>query len=111
MKWLLYVMSTMDSDKDKNILQSALLIHLTSKEMIAQLRVGAIYFMAIIVPMRWLAGNTHLLEHRDWGEVHMTTAVDLVYNAFLKIENNGKLMLWESFIMNVLKPLYKNSLN
>jgi hypothetical protein len=90
----------------ENQLQRTLFVHLTSREMIAQLRLGAVYYMAIVVPMRWLAGNSHLLQHRKWGEVHMTTAVDLVYNAFVKIEKNGKLMLRESFIMNVFQPLY-----
>ena len=104
-KWLIYVMSSMDNSD--NNLQRALFVHLTSREMIAQLRLGAVYYMAIVVPMRWLAGNTHLLQHRKWGEVHMTTAVDLVYNAFVKIETNGKLMLRESFVMNIFKPLYK----
>ena len=42
--------------------------------------------MVVIVPMRWLAGNTHLLEHRKWGEADMCIAVDLVYNAFLEVE-------------------------
>ena len=103
-KWLIYVMTSMDGGE--NLLQRALFVHLTSREMIAQLRLGAVYYMAIVVPMRWLAGNSHLLQHRKWGEVHMTTAVDLVYNAFVKIEKNGKLMLRESFIMNVFQPLY-----
>ena len=42
--------------------------------------------MAVVVPMRWLAGNTHLLEHRKWGEADMCIAVDLVYNTFLEVE-------------------------
>ena len=62
--------------------------------------------MAVIVPMRWLAGNTHLLEHRKWGEADMCIAVDLVYNAFLEVEKNGRMMLRESFMMNIFKPLY-----
>jgi len=37
----------------------------------------------------------------------MTTDVDLVYNVFVKIEKNGKLMLRDSFIMNIFQPLYK----
>ena len=97
-------MSTMDNE---NILQRAMFIQLTSREMVAQLRVGAIFFMSVIVPMRWLAGNTHLLEHRKWGEADMCMAVDLVYNTFLKVETNGRLMLCESFIMKIFKPLYK----
>ena len=95
-------------DNSDNHIQRALFVHLTSREMIAQLRLGAVYYMTIVVPMRWLAGNTHLLQHRKWDEVHITTAFDLVYNVFVKIETNGKLMLRESFVMNIFnKPLYK----
>ena len=36
----------------------------------------------------------------------MCIAVDLVYNAFLEVEN-GRMMLRESFMMNIFKPLYK----
>ena len=85
-KWLIYSMSTLDTE---NILQRSMFIQLTSREMISQLRVGAVFFMAVIVPMRWLAGNTHLLEHRKWGEADMCIAVDLVYNAFLEVEKMG----------------------
>ena len=56
--------------------------------------------------MRWLAGNTHLLAHREWGENHMARSIDLVYNAMLKIQKNNKLFLKEDFMMNILKPLY-----
>ena len=48
----------------ENILLTNLFIILESVEMIAQLRIGSIFFMAIIVPARWLAANTHKLSHR-----------------------------------------------
>jgi hypothetical protein len=59
-EWLLYCIANPEND---NILQRALFIQLTSVEIIAQLHVGAIMFMAVIVPMRWLAANTHVLGH------------------------------------------------
>jgi hypothetical protein len=62
-EWLLYCLAL---PENKNILQRALFTLLTSVEMIAQLRIGAIFFISIIVPMRWLAGNTHLLAQREW---------------------------------------------
>ena len=37
----------------------------------------------------------------------MYIVIDLVYNVFLKVENNGRLMLRGSFMMNICKPLYK----
>ena len=39
----------------ENILQRNLFIILESSEMIAQLRICSIFFLTIIVPMRWLA--------------------------------------------------------
>jgi hypothetical protein len=102
-EWLLYCLALPDNE---NILQNALYQLLISVEMIAQLRIGAIFFISIIVPMRWLAGNTHILAHREWGEKHMARSIDLVYDAMLKIQKNSKLFLKEDFMMNILKPLY-----
>ena len=106
-QWLLYVLSSVEKDKDASILQQAMLIQHTSREMIAQLRVGSIYYMSIIIPMRWLARNAHNLAHRKWDEKHMAHAIDMVYNAFLKIEHRPQLLIKESFIMNMFKPLYQ----
>jgi hypothetical protein len=55
----------------ENILQRNLFIILESSEMIAQLRLGSIFYLTIIVPMRWLALNTSKLAHRNWGEKSM----------------------------------------
>jgi hypothetical protein len=33
-------------------------------EVIAVLHVAAIMYLEVIIPMRWLAGNTHKLVHR-----------------------------------------------
>ena len=71
--WLLYCIAKPEND---NILQRALFVELTSVEMIVQLPVGAIMFMAVIVPMRWLAVNTHVLRHRQWGEKNMGEAIN-----------------------------------
>ena len=37
----------------------------------------------------------------------MAQAIDMVYNDFLKIEHRPQLLLKESFIMNIFKPLYQ----
>ena len=74
--------------------------------MIAQLRIASIVFMAVVVPMRWLAGKTHELAHRNWSKRLMIRAVDLMYNAFVQVESDGKNMLDEDFIMNIFSPLY-----
>jgi hypothetical protein len=74
--------------------------------MIAQLRIASINFIAVVVPMHWLAGKMHELGHRNWSERSMGRAVDLMYNAFAEVESDGELMLDEDFIMNIFSPLY-----
>ena len=94
------------SNTKENILQTNMFIILRSTEMIAQLRIASIVFMAVVVPMRWLAGKTHELAHCNWSERSMGRAVDLMYNAFVQVESDGEKMLDEDFIMNIFSPLY-----
>ena len=72
------------SSSKENILQTNMFIILRSVEMIAQLRIASIVFMAVVVPMRWLAGKTHELAHHNWSERSMGRAIDLMYDAFLE---------------------------
>ena len=77
----------------ENILQRNLFIILESSEMIAQLHLCSIFYLTIIVPMRWLASNTFKLAHRNWGEKSMGRVIDLVYDAFVAIQADGALIL------------------
>ncbi len=95
------------SSLNENILQTNMFIILRSTKMIAQLHIASIVFMAVVVPMRWLAGKTHELAHRNWSERLMGRAVDLIYNAFVEVELDGELMLDEDFIIGIFSPLYK----
>ena len=52
----------------ENLLQRSLFIVLGSMEVIAQLRLASILHLAVVWPLRWLAGNTHKLAHCQWGE-------------------------------------------
>ena len=101
-----FLIDRLASNKNDNILQMSLFTVLECVEMIAQVRVGAIFFLAVIVPMRWLAGHTHNLAHRNWGEVSMGRALDAVYVAFKKVALDGSLLLNEDFIMNIFEPFY-----
>ena len=94
------------SSSKENILQMNMFIILHATEMIAQLRIASIIFIAVVVPMHWLAGKTHELGHCNWSERSMGRAVDLMYNAFVEVESDGELMLDEDFIMNIFSPLY-----
>ena len=79
--------------KNDNIMQRALYIILRSAEMVAQLRIGAIFLLSMIVPMRWLSAKTHLLAHRKWGEKHMVSAIDCVYKKCQNIKERPALIL------------------
>ena len=104
MKWLFLVLPL---PKNGNVMQQALYIILRSSEMIAQLRVGAIFFLAVIVPLRWLSAKTHLLAHWKWDEKHMASAFDCVYKKCLLIKQRPKLILQKSFMMSIFSKLYK----
>ena len=73
------------SGVSKNILQRNLFIIFESSKMIAQLWLCSIFFLTIIVPMRWLAANTFKFCHCNWGEKSMGRVIDLIYNAFVAI--------------------------
>ena len=68
-----------------NIIQNNLFITLSCVEVISELRVASIFFIAFIVPIRWLAGKTHELAHLDWGERSITCDLNLMYNTFIEI--------------------------
>ena len=92
-----------DSD---SILQPNLFITLSCVEVISELRVASIFFVAFIFPMHCLAGKTRELSHKDWGERSMPRALDLMYNTFIEIQANGDKFLNEDFIMKIFDPLY-----
>ena len=90
-----------------NLLQRSLFIVLGSMEMIAQLRVASILHLGMVLPMRWLAGNTHKLAKFGWGERSMGRAITLLHDAFVDIQSDGSLLLEPDFIMNIFSPLYE----
>ena len=91
----------------ENLLQRSLFIVLGSMEVIDQLRVASILHLAVVWQLRWLAGNKHKLAHCKWGERSMGKAIDLLYEAFVKIEADGLLILDHEFMMNIFSPLYE----
>ena len=94
--------------KYDSITKRALYILLQFVEMIAQLRVGAIFFLSVIVPMRWLSAKTNLLAHRKWGEKYMDNVIDCVYKKCQKIKDPPALIIQHTFMMNILSKLYRN---
>ena len=74
--------------------------------MVAQVRFYGILNIAVVIPLRWLAGNSHELAHRNWGARHMGLALDLWYEAVKKLEENPNLILSEVFMMNIFSRIY-----
>ncbi len=67
--------------------------------MISQLRVASILHFAVVIPMRWLAGNTHKLSEYGWGERSMGRAITLLRDAFVEVQGDGALLLEDNFII------------
>jgi len=88
-----------------NLLQRLLFILLGSMEMIAQLRVASVLHLAVVIPMRWLAGNTHKLVEYGWGERSIGRAIALLHDAFVEIQGDGSLLLEEEFVMHIFASL------
>jgi hypothetical protein len=68
--------------------------------------VVSIMHLAVVPPMRWLAGNTHELSKYSWGERSIGRAIALLHDAFVEVQRDGSLMLDEEFIMNIFSFLY-----
>ncbi len=94
----------------KNILQHCLFYSLGSMEVIAVLRIASIMYLSVIVPMRWLAGNTHKLAHRKWGERSMGKVIDMLHSAFIKIQDEPPLLLDFEYIRHIFEPYMTSSL-
>ncbi len=92
-------------DVSENILQDSLFLSLGSMQVIAMLRVASILHLAVVLPTRWLAGNTHKLADCKWGEKSMGRVIDLLHDAMLKVQSNGALLLEYDFMMNIFSPL------
>ena len=94
-----------------NILQENLFIVLTSSEMVALCRVMAIVHFKICMPMRWLAGNTHLIGAigYDWSSRSMGKAIDALYDSMVEIETDPSKFLDENFMNAIFDKIYTDT--
>ena len=94
-----------------NILQENLFIVLTSLELVSLCRVMAILHFKICMPLRWLAGNTHLLGQMgyDWSSQSMGKAIDALESTLVDIECNGELYLNEDYMSKIFDNIYTDS--
>ena len=71
-----------------NILQKNLFIILASKEMIAVSQFFSIIHVSIVIPFRWLSGNTHKLSEYNWGARSMWQALDMLHTICTQLLND-----------------------
>ena len=76
-----------------HILQNFLACVLGSVEVGAAARLFSIIHLAIVVPLRWLSGNTHKLEEFQWGPISMGLVLDILHEALTKIKEDQTLIL------------------
>jgi hypothetical protein len=77
-EFLDYCLRMSDKTKKDHVLQRNLFVVLSSLEMAAQARVLAIMYLSIILPLQWLAGNTHKLASFHRGARSMGRALDVL---------------------------------
>ena len=80
------------------MLTQCLNLSLGSMETVAMLRAASILHLAVVVPVCWIAGNTHKLAHLEWGERSMGRAVDLLYKACHVVQADGSKLLDETLL-------------
>ena len=90
-----------------NILQECLFIELTCIDMIASARVHSILHLSVVMPHRWLAGNSHTLAKYDWSERSMGITVDLLELAMVRVVEGddehapGQLFFNQAFMFSI----------
>jgi hypothetical protein len=94
------------SDKKDHVLQRSLFVVLSSIEMAAQARLLAIMYLSIILPLRWLAGNTHKLASFGWGARSMGRALDVLREKVMLIKATPQLIVDEHFMMSMFSIFY-----
>ena len=75
---------------------------LSSVEFAAVARLWSIFYLTIIMPMRWLAGKTHKLAHRKWGYISMGKVMDNLKEDLQSIVNTPELIHYQDFMMGML---------
>ena len=88
-----------------NILQTNLSCLLTSVEMIAVTRFFSILHVSIMMPFRWLAGNTHKLAKHNWGPRSMGRAMDIIHRVCDELLDDIKLIHDKSYMMNIFSEI------
>ena len=64
-----------------------------------------ILHFSLVIPFRWLAGNTHKLAKDKWGARSMGCAIDILHTACGEILDDIKLIHDEKYMMNIFDEI------
>ena len=85
-----------------NILANNLWILLSSVEMVAVARLWSTLHIAIIMPIRWLAGKVHKLEEYGWGPITLGKVLDKLKDDLESLIDQTDLIHDELFMMGIM---------
>jgi hypothetical protein len=88
--------------REENILANNLWAMLISTEMIAVARMWSIFHLSIVMPIRWLAANTHTLKEYNWGYISLGKVLDKLKLNLEEIAEEPELIHDESFMMGLM---------
>ena len=74
-----------------NILEDFLYCSFSSLQFIAMTRANAVIDFLIVLPMRWLSGNSYKLD--NWSPMSMRFVLRLVYDVLVKASTDGSILL------------------
>ena len=91
-KYMIEFLHTLVFGSDhSNVLEDFLYLSFSSMQFIAMTRANALVDLLISRPLRWLSGNSYLLD--NWSPLDMSVAADLVYDILVKVEADGSCLL------------------
>ena len=103
--WVEFLDDCLRISGDNILKEQNLFVVLSSLEIIALSHVCSIVHLAICLPIRWLASNSHLLAKYNWSIRSMGRVVDILESALGKIILSKELILDEAFMLDMFKDL------
>ena len=89
--------------REDNILSRNQMMFLSSAESAAVARLWSILHLAILMPMRSLAGKTHHLAHRKWSYILMGKVMDKLKGDLESIVDSPEMIHSQDFTMGLIK--------
>ena len=65
--------------------------------------------ISVVMPLRWLAGNTHELANFEWGPMSMGRAIDTLHQKMSELSISSELIIDRNFMMDMFLE-YRNEL-